>query len=182
MARLKTRWNKKNKLRHCDETGGAIAISMWKLVAESLLNLENEGFETQTNAQRLDAIEEFLAYSVHLIDRLADVHLDEERRRQFVVAVVRRIGEIVRDNRFDVGDKDGDGQRFVNLINQRGDEYATCNFDVNEGPSFTMRCLLGAHVQQVMGEKDSKWLPDYVLDVEAPEIYKGLKRVSRSLL
>ncbi len=182
MARLKTRWNRKERARHYAETGGALAISMWKLAAESLLNLENEGFETRTNAQRLDAIAEFLAYSLHLIDRLAHTRLDDEQRRQLVGAVAARIAEIMRDNRADAGVGDDSEERFVGLINRRGDEYSGCNFDAAEGPGFSMRRILGGHVQRVMGEKDSKWIPDYVLDAEAPEIYKGLKRAARSLM
>ena len=82
MVRLKTKWNRKDRARECGETGSALAMSVWKLASQSLLNLENEGFETRTNAQRLDAIAELLAYSLYLIDRLAHVRLDEERRRQ----------------------------------------------------------------------------------------------------
>ena len=181
MARLKTRWSKKDRARSHTDTGGALSMSIWKLATESLLNLENEGFETRTNAQRLDAIAEFLAYSVHLVDRLAHERMDEERRGRLVGAVAARIAEIMRDNRADTGAAD-DGRRFVDLVNRRGDEYSDCNFDADGGPGFTMRRILGEHVQRVMGEKDSRWIPDYVLDAEAPEIFRGIKRAARSLL
>ena len=181
MARLKTRWNKKERARSYAETGGALAVSVWKLASESLLNLENEGFETRTNAQRLDAIAEFLAYSLHLIDRLAHARLDDDQREQLVGAVAARIAEIMRENRVDTGGGD-DKRQFVELVNRRSGEYADCHFDVAGGPGFTMRRILGGHVQRVMGEKDNKWIPDYVLDAEAPEIYRGLKRAARSLL
>ena len=182
MARLKTRWNRKGRTRSYSETGSVLAVSMWKLVSESLINLENEGFETHTNMQRLEVIAEFLAYSLHLLDRLAHANLNDEQRKQLVGAVARRIVEIMRDNCADVGgDEDGD-RKFVEMANRRSEEYADCNFDVGEGPGFSMRRILGGHVQRVMGEKDRKWIPDYVLDAEAPEIYRGLKRAARSLL
>ncbi len=181
MVRLKTKWNQKDRARDCGATGSALAMSVWKLASQSLLNLENEGFETRTNTQRLDAIAELLAYSLHLIDRLAHVRLDEERRRQLVGAVAARITEIMRDNRTDV-DGDDSERSFADLANRRGDEYSDCNFDADQGPSFTMRRILGQHVQRVLGEKDNKWIPDYVLDAEAPEIYKGIRRAARSLL
>ena len=181
MVRLKTKWNRKDRARECGETGSALAMSVWKLASQSLLNLENEGFETRTNAQRLDAIAELLAYSLHLIDRLAHVRLDEERRRRLIGAVAARVAEIMRDNRADIGES-GSRVGFVDLVNRRGDEYSDCSFDADEGPSFTMRRILGQHVQRVLGDKDNRWIPDYVLDAEAPEIYKGIKRVARSLL
>lgn len=179
MARLKTRWNKAEHERSHAATGSALAMSVWKLASESLLNLENEGFETRTNAQRLDAIAEFLAYALHLIDRLAHARLDDARREQLVSAAGARLGEIMRDNREDVG---GVEQSFAELFNLRSDEYADCHFDASDGPGFDMRRILGDHVRRVMGEKDSKWIPDYVLDAEAPEIYRGLKRAARTLL
>lgn len=182
MVRLKTRWNQKERSRSYAQTGGALAISLWKLAAESLLNLENEGFETRTNAQRLDAITEFLAYALHLVDRLAYRRFDEEQRGQLIAAVAARVGEIVCDNRADTGSAGDGAQEFIRLVNRRGDEYAACNFDEAEGPSFTMRRILGEHVQRVMGDKDARWIPDYVLDAEAPEIYKGIRRATRSLL
>ena len=182
MARLKTRWNKKERARSYAATGSAIAMSIWKLTNESLLNLENEGFETHTNAQRLDAIAEFLAYSLHLVDRLAHTRLDDEQREQLVKAVGARLDEIMRDNRRDVGGGDDTEQTFVDLLNRRSDEYAECHFHATEGAGFDMRRILGGHVQRVMGDKDNKWIPDYVLDAEAPEIYKGLKRAAGALL
>lgn len=182
MPRLRTRWNQKDRTRNFAATGSALAANTWKLAAEGLLNLENAGFETQTNSQRLDAISEFLAYSIHLIDRLSYRRLDEKQREQLINAIAARSREIVCDNRRDSGQRDDDGREFVDLVNRRGNEYAKCSFDAEEGPGFTMRRMLGGYIQDVMGEKDNKWIPDYVLDAEAPEIFKGLKRATRSLL
>ena len=182
MVRLKTRWNRGERTRSYSETGSVVAASLWKLVGESLLNLENEGFETRTNTQRLDVISEFLAYALHLLDRLVHASLDDEQRGQLVGAVAARVTEIMRDNYTDVGSGEGSRQKFVDMVNLRGDEYAECNFDVSDGPGFSMRRILGAHVQRVMGEKDARWIPDYVIDAEAPGIYRGLKRAVRSLL
>ena len=183
MVRLKTRWNQKDRPRRFGETGGAVAVSLWKLAAASVLNLENEGFETSTNSQRLDVIGEFLACSIHLVDRLAyTTGLHEEKRRRLVSAVAARSIEIMCENREGVGDEYDVEKKMIGLINQRSDEYADCNFDAVEGPSFTMRRILGGHIQCLMGEKDSKWIPDYVIAAEAPEIFKGLKRTVQALL
>ena len=34
---------------------------------------------------------------------------------------------------------------------------------------------------EVMGKKDKKWIPDYVIDVEAPKIVKGINRVMHGM-
>ena len=179
MARLRTRWNQSERERNYADVGGALAMSTWKLAAESLLNLENEGFETRTNAQRLEVLAEFLAYAVHLIDRLAYDRCDDARRGELVTALAARLNEIINDNRAAVGAVGGIG--FVELANRRSGEYADCNFSPEEGPGFTMRRILGEHVRRVMGDKDAKWIPSYVLDAEAPGIYAGLKRAARLL-
>ncbi len=182
MVRLKTRWNRKDRVRSSGAFGSVLAISAWKLAIESLLNLENEGFETRTNSQRLDVIGEFLAYSIHLVDRLAHQRLDDHKRAQLIASVAARSIGIMHESRRDVGDEFDDGKRVIDLINQRSEEYAQCSFDEVEGPGFTMRRILGGHVQRAMGKKDGKWIPDYVLDAEAPEIFKGLRRATRSVL
>ena len=182
MVRLKTRWKQKDRARHSSAVGSVLAMSAWKLAVESLLNLESEGFETRTNSQRLDVIGEFLAYCVHLIDRLVHERLDDRKRGQLLAAVAARGVGIMSENRRDAGEEPDDGQRLVDLINRRSDEYAECGFDAAEGPGFTMRRILGGHVQHAMGKKDGKWIPDYVLDAEAPEIFRGLRRAVRSVL
>ena len=182
MVRLKTRWQDKDRERHAGAVGSVLAMSAWKLAIESLLNLENEGFETRTNAQRLDVIGEFLAYSIHLIDRFAHERLNDHKRGQLIASVAARSIGIMCENRRDTGDESDDEQGLFDLINRRSDEYAECSFDAVEGPGFTMRRILGGHVQGAMGKKDGKWIPDYVLDAEAPEIFRGLRRAVRAVL
>ena len=45
-----------------------------------------------------------------------------------------------------------------------------------------MRSQLGNHIQAVMGEKDNKWIPDYILGRDAPEIENSLRRSLNGLV
>jgi hypothetical protein len=70
VVRVKSKWNKKDKVHTLDEIGGAAAFILWRIAQQGLLNLENEGFQTDTRAQRIDVITEFLAFLVHRLCRM----------------------------------------------------------------------------------------------------------------
>lgn len=179
MARLKTKWNLKDRQRTDSQTGSVVAVNIWRLACENVLNLENEGFETTTQAQRLDLIAEFCAFAVHVTDRMVHGHITDEARAALVVAVAKRLAELLCDNRADTG-VSADPADFIHLLNERSDEYAECAFA--DTPGFTMRRLLGAHVQTLMGARDNKWIADYVIDAEAPQMHEALKRALATFL
>ena len=70
MARLKTKWNLKDRKRTPEEIASVIGFNLWVLAGDSCLFLENEGFETKTQSQRLDVIAEFAAFGAHIADRM----------------------------------------------------------------------------------------------------------------
>ncbi len=39
-----------------------------------------------------------------------------------------------------------------------------------------MRCRLGDRVKVTMGERNNRWIPDYIIGREAPEIETALDR------
>jgi hypothetical protein len=54
VVRVKSKWNLKDRERTLSETGAAMGFILWRIAQQGVLNLENEGFQTDTNAQRLD--------------------------------------------------------------------------------------------------------------------------------
>lgn len=181
MARLKARWNLKNRERTPEQIASAISSNIWLLAADGCLNLENEGFETSTQSQRLDIISEFLAFSLHLVDRMTYGELEEVERVRFINALGVCLANLLHDNRIDA---DGPGEHrknFIHLLNNRMDEYSECSYEAETGPGFSLRRIFGNHVMDVMGEKDKKWIPDYVMDIEAPKVVKGLNRVMQGM-
>jgi hypothetical protein len=61
-------------------------------------------------------------------------------------------------------------------------DYADCSYSDEDGPGFSMRRTFGDHVTQKMGEKDRKWITEYVMEIETPKALKNLKRAMESLL
>jgi hypothetical protein len=179
-VRVKSKWNIKGRERSLTEIGGAAAFIVWRIAQQGTLNLENEGFQTDTHAQRLDVIAEFVAFLVHMADRLKAADLEPARRQEFITSLARHLADQVQNNRADVQGKGEYRQAFIELLNMRGADLA--EFSMVEGePGYAMKRYFGEHVRAVMGAKDNKWITDQVMDIEVPEAMKPLRKALREL-
>lgn len=179
--RVKSKWNLKERERSLSEIGGAMAFILWRIAQQGTLNLENEGFQTDSNAQRLDVITEFLAFLVHIADRMTAANLTREQRQEFIGSLARHLADTMQENR---GDAQGAGEyrgALIERLNERAADYAGFSFVDNE-PGFAFRRYFGENVRAVMGEKDNKWITDQVMDIEVPEALKPLEKAVRDLL
>ena len=177
MARLKTNWNLKDRNRTPDDIASVIGFNIWGLAAESCLFLENEGFETRSQSQRLDVIAEFVAFGAHVSDRMVFGEMTAAEREIFINSLGHNLANTMQSNSVEVSGAGDYRKGFISLLNDRMNEYSECGYSDSDGPSFPMRRLAANHVQAVMGEKDNKWIPDYVIDSEIPKLLLGLKRV-----
>ena len=89
---------------------------------------------------------------------------------------------MLEDSRIDVQGEGEYQSAFIEKLNARSAEYAAYSFNDADGASFAMRCTLGNHVQDSMGERDQRWIPDFVVGREAPEIETSLQRVLQGLV
>ncbi len=180
--RLKTKWSNKDRERSPEELASALAFTIWRIGMEGVLNLENEGFQTESQSQRMDITAEFMAFLTHITDRNAYAPLSDEERAKFISALALRLASFMQDNRQDVeGPGDYRGP-FIELLNNRMSDYAECSYSEEDGPGFSMRRTFGDHVTQKMGDKDRKWITEWVMEMETPEALSTLKRATRSLL
>ena len=175
MVRVKKNWNQDTAPRSLPQMANAIGATIWKLAANVLLNLENENFETTTQGQRVDILEEVVCYLVHCCDRWLYPQTDLEQRSEFISSLVRDMARMLEDSRIDVQGEAEYQAAFIDKLNQRAQDYAGFSFSDGEGGSFAMRCRLGAYLQETMGERDNRWIPDYIVGREAPEIEMALK-------
>jgi len=180
-VRVKTKWNLRDRERSLSETGGALAFILWRIAQQGTLNLENEGFQTDTNAQRLDIITEFLAFLVHLVDRMTAEQLGREQRQEFISSLAQHLAGTMQENRTDAQGKGEYRQPLIDRLNERAVDYAEFTFPDNE-PGFAFRRYFGENVRMVMGERDNKWITDQVMDIEVPEALKPLRKALHDLL
>jgi len=181
MVRIRSRWNAKGKARSLEENAGALAFIEWRIVGATLLNLENEGFQTDTQAQRLDVLEELCAFLIHVTDRLVHGQMSDEERQRFIVALALKTADTDHDNRVDAEGRGKDfRQPFIDKLNLRMAEYAEFRFD-NAEPGYAFKRYLGECVTNSMGPKDRKWISDQVMEIEIPEMLKTLKKGLKDL-
>lgn len=174
--RIRNRWNDKGRKRSLEEIGGALAFIEWRIAGQALLNLENEGFQTDTQAQRLDVLQEICAFLIHVTDRLVHEDMGDEERQRFIVALALKLADTYHDNRVD---SDGRGkdfrQPFIDTLNSRMSEYAEFSF-ADEAPGYAFKRYLGERVTDTMGPRDRKWICDHVMEIEIPEMLKTLNK------
>ena len=174
--RVKSHWNVKGKQRSLEEVAGALAFIEWRIAGNSVLSLENEGFETTTNMQRLDVFQELTAFLIHVTDRLVHDSMPAEKRQKFIVGLALKTADYYHDNRVDAEGRGKDYRPpFIEILNGRLADYAEFSFDDGE-PGYAFRRYLGEAVTKVMGAKDSKWITDQVMEIEVPKMLKPLKK------
>ena len=180
LVRVKSKWSNKGRERSIFEVGGAAAFILWRIAQQGLLNLENEGFQTDTRSQRMDVISEFLAFLLHLADRNKSESLDANERQEFIASLAKHLANTMQENRADVEGQGDYRGPLIELINERGANYAECPMP-DEEPGYAMKRYFGECVTAVMGEKDNKWITDQVMDVEVPEALPPLNKALREL-
>jgi hypothetical protein len=181
-VRVKSRWNVKGRERKPEEIAGALAFTAWKVGQQGCLNLENEGFENDSQAQRLDVIAEFLAFLLHYLDRhLSDMGVDDGRREELVVLFAQELARHMQENRVDAQGAGEYKQAFIDLINERHADYSDFIFD-GKDPGFALCSQFGNHVAEKMGEHMNRWIPDQVSAIEVPEALTPFRRALKNLL
>lgn len=179
--RIKTRWNNKDKARSILEIASAMGFSLWRIGQGALLNIENEGFQTDTQLQRMEVMQEFMAFLIHIVDRLSYERMDDLERAEFVTALARKIADYVQDNTRDILGNGDHRAPFYTRLNARMDEYAEFAM-VDDDPSFQLLRYFGDRMAEVLGERQRKWVSTQVIDIEAPMAIKTLKRAVASLV
>ncbi len=183
---LRTKWwSGKGKIRTASEQGGALAFIAWRVAYETAITLHGEDYVYRDDGQRLDVIAEFLAFIVHLVDRISCEQLPDEVRDKLINALGSKLARHMEDNRFDWEGPGDHRTSFISLLNRRLDGYAEESFDHEAGPGYGMYRHAGHCVQQHMYEEDAhdnRWIIDQVMDIEGPEIYGKIHKAMRNLL
>ena len=179
--RIRSRWKDKGRERSLEDIAGALAFIEWRIAGNTLLSLENEGFQTDDQLQRLDVMQEICAFLIHITDRLVHESLSDEERQRFIVALALKTAETYHGNRVDSEGRGRDfRQAFIDALNSRMADYAEFRFEDGE-PGYAFKRFLGECVTNSMGPKDRKWISDQVMEIEVPEMLKTLKKGLRDL-
>ncbi len=174
--RVKSRWANADRKHSPLEAAGALAFIAWRIGSNTVLNLENENFETDTQTQRLTIISEVMAFLVHVTDRWVSETMDQEQRQRFITHYALKLADHMQTNMADFEGKGKDFRGpFIDVLNERMADYA--EFSFNEGePGYSLKRYLGDKVTACMGPRDQKWVTDQIMEIEVPEMLKALKK------
>src|SRR3970282_2246048 len=67
-------------------------------------------------------------------------------------------------------------QPFIDLLNARFEEYADFEYPGGE-PGFPCLRFFAAKVSDAMGASDNKWVVEQIMDIEAPEMVRLIKKL-----
>jgi hypothetical protein len=73
-------------------------------------------------------------------------------------------------------------QRFIATLNARFGEYAECEFSLTGGPGYAFLRTLGDKIADAMAATDSKWVVEQVMDIEAPEAVKQIRKLVHEVM
>jgi hypothetical protein len=176
--RLKTKWNKQEREVSLEDTVSVLAFNTWKIGMQTLLEIENENFQTDTQMQRVAVMEEIMAFMIHVLDRIAYDILSEEDRSALISTFALKIADHVQDNARDFGGPGDYRNPFINKLNQRMADYAETTWGkVGQEPGFSMGLAFGNFIAEALGPRDRKWVLDYIQRVLTPEVITTYKKV-----
>ena len=184
--RIKSRWHHSDRneaqRKTFADSAGALAFIVWRLSVEHAREIHREGFDYASDRERVRVISEYCAFAVQLVDRLAHGRIDDEARSVLVTALGRRLADMMQDNLLDIAGPGEYRAPFVEMLNERLDDYARFEFDAAE-PGFEALRYFGDRVMRTMGvSQTNRWVMDHIMAISAPELFEKVSTSVNNLL
>lgn len=181
--RIKSNWFKPGREHTPEELAGALSFVIYRIADNALKNTRKAKFEVAVGTQYFAFLTEFLLFLIQVADRIAYRRLSQEARFAFTSTLANRIAETHAENesRLLGGELAACKQRFIDQLNLRAGEYADFGYSEN-GPDFSFLRYLAFCMDQVVDEKDSGWIIDQMMSIEAPEAVDMVEKTFRELL
>ncbi|HPE59817.1 MAG TPA: hypothetical protein PLB10_05730 [Thiolinea sp.] len=176
--RLKAKWHRQEREVSLEDTVSVLAFNAWKIGMQTLLEIENQNFQTDTQMQRMAVLEEITAFLVHVLDRHAHELMDEPDRAQFLTTYALKLADQVQDNSRDFAGPGDYRTPFINRLNRRLEDYAETRWDsTRQEPGFSMSRVFGNAVAESLGPRDRQWVLDYIQRVLMPEMLEPYGKI-----
>ena len=182
--RMRTKWHNKERQVTAEEKANTMAFISWRIAMAMVLNLENENFQTDTQKQRMDIIQEIVAFLVSVTDRLVVEQMSQEERAELITKMALKLASTFQENCEDLIERDRDYKSsFIEVMNKRLNAYAECSWDEEKDmPGYQYKRDFGDFVSRQMGEKDNKWITEHVMEIEVPEAMENLRKAKLEMV
>ena len=175
LALAKTRWRNK-RARTLAERAGVIGANVWKISLEIFKHMEKEGFRFGSDRLVTGVLTEFIAFLVQLVDRAVYGKLGEADRATLIGEVAGHLAATMENNQLDLFGPGEYRKPFIDLLNTRFAEYA--GFECPGGePGFPCLRYFATRVSDAMASSDNKWVVEQMMDIEAPEMVRVVKKL-----
>lgn len=179
--RMKTRFRAKGPKSVADRAN-VVGYNLWKIAQETVRHMEKEGFKFASDAQLVAVMTEVIAFLVQVADRTVYGQLSEEDRATFVNALGRDLAGHAQTNLSAILGPGDHSRRFIDTLNARFADYAEYDFSRASGPSYAFVRYLGDRVSAEMAQTDNKWVVEHVMEIEAPEAVKLLRKLVHEVM
>ena len=181
--RIKSQWFKEGRKHTPQELAGAVSFVAWKIADDALKKTRKADYNIAVGPQYFAFFNEFLIFMVMVADRIAYRRLSAEERAEFTGMLANRVAETQAENQSRLlgGSPGNYKQAFIDQLNQRASGYA--EFDYGEdGPSFRFTRYLAFCLSEIMDDKDSGWIIDQIMAIQAPEAVEMIEKTLLNLL
>ena len=180
--RIKTKWSKQEREVSVEDAVSVLAFNSWKIGMQTLLEIENEEFQIDTQQQRIEVIEEIMAFMVQALDRIVYSTINDEDRGVLISMYAKKVADHVQDNARDFSGPGDYRAPFIEKLNQRFVGYSDTKWDEEKDEAgFSMGREFANNIANVLGPKDKKWALDYILQVLMPEFFGLFKKTINSV-
>jgi len=183
--RIKSTWHdsgrNESNAKSMADNGAVLAFIVWRLSVENAKELHREGFDYNSDRERVGMISEFCAFCLQVADRMAYAQLSDPERQELVSALALRLADQIQDNLTEIAGRGAYRRAVIDLLNRRMGEYAQCSYEGE--PGFDFYRQLGKGALEVMGEtQTNRWVMDQVMEIVGPELVEQLKKSVGNLL
>jgi hypothetical protein len=176
VALVKTRWRKKGAPRTLADRAGVIGANVWKIALEIFRHMEKEEFRFGSDRLVTDVMAEFIAFLLQLADRAVYGRLSDADRATLIGEAARHLAATMENNQLDLLGAGEYRKPFIDLLNTRFEEYASFEYPGGE-PGFPCLRFFAAKVSDVMAASNNKWVIEQIMDIEAPEMVRLIKKL-----
>lgn len=177
--RVKSKWHK-NQVKTIEDIGGAMAFVCWRMSKNHLEDLINEGFVIEKE-QVFDVIVEYLCFLIQCIDRLIHTKLNHEQRQELINKIAKQSAFYYQENKTERIGAGNHWKSFVNIYNQRSDDYSSYEFIEGE-PNYHFLRYFADKIQKAMTAIDEKWIVQQIIEIQAPKAFKQIKKSVNDLV
>jgi hypothetical protein len=178
--RIKTKFRTRGP-KTIEQRAGVVGFNIWKVAQETYRHMNQEGFKFGNERQIAAAITEIIAFLVQVADRLVYGRLSEEERARFITALGKQLAQTMESNQAEVFGAGDYVTPFISTLNARFQDYAEFDYAA-QGPSYHFLRYFGEKVSEALSATDNRWVVEHVMEIEAPEAIKLVKRLVHEVL